>query len=199
MAIAGKKLGDRYERRDASQRTGRTAVRRRLYKQLRRAIISHLKHSAKIPVTTLLDTEIQISPWWERGLLGLLGAVVGAGGGAIIAYGGDDGVTGGAVLLAVGAIFLVSACRGRRLTVRGYLNSLREGVERAAEDSIEALVNRSLKNNNALDEISPTAAGEMIGVEMDWTGGAGVGDIVVGGDIGDTAGEVAGGIVDGIF
>lgn len=186
----------------------RRALRRHLHRQLRAAILNHLKRTGEIPVEALLSTEIQTATWWSRVTLGLAGAAICALGVFVGLSGGLALAAVGAGIVAVGAVLVVAAVRGRRRTVREHLGRIWDSVKREAESNLDELVRKSVAEVRGRDadsvlvclDMNPSALdlGDMAAsvTQLGDAAGSSVGD---GGDLGDAAGGIADGILDGVF
>ena len=183
-------------------------MRRHLHRQLRGAILKHLKHTGVIPSDAVMTTQIQTATWESRLLLGLVGAGIGVLGAFVMNAGSIPLIILGWAMVIGGIVLVFSAVRGRRKTVREYLGRVWDSTKRETEEKLEELVRKCLSEGGILDTNSLLGGAEMpsAGANLGDMGGAvaQLGDTVLSSGlvdvgVGDAAGDVADRILDGVF
>jgi hypothetical protein len=190
----------------------RRALRRRIQRQLRAVLFRHLKREGIVTPETLLTSEIQTASWWSRLILGAVGVSLAVVGGFAILADSASVTILGIVLAAFGAVLAVAAARGRRQTVRAYLERIWDSAKREAEENLDDLVRQCMEKNGILNLDSVPQGVDFRAGLSEWADpmeainqvgnigrspiGVGLGDDV---DLGEVAGGIAGGIVDGVF
>jgi len=186
----------------------RRALRRHLQRQLRGAILKHLKRSGVVPPEALLTTKIQTATLGSRFLLGFIGVIVGAGGGGLCFSGEVLAVVLGGCLVALGAVMVTAGIRGRKRTVREYLGKIWDSAQRETESRLDDLVANCLEKKggleastllDGLDIHAPGVTLSDMSSAVEQLGDSISASTPVDIDLGDTAGSMADSILDGVF
>ncbi len=122
--------------------------------------------------------------------------------------GSTPAVVFGACMSVFGVVFVITAVRGRRSTVRAYLGKIRESIKREIESNLDDWVRRCLEERGKLDESSILGDAGINLTDQSWTeslpsinqlGDAVLSSVSADTDLGSASDALADSILDGVF